>query len=48
MKKTPMRLKDREVLVNKIARGVEAENLKVLTKAIEKNRNYKTKKNIEV
>ena len=32
MKKTPMRLKDREVLVNKIARGVEAENLKVLTK----------------
>jgi hypothetical protein len=44
MKKTPMRLKDREVLVNKIARGVEAENLKVLTKAIEKNRNYKTAK----
>ena len=39
-----MRLKDREVLVNKIARGVEAENLKVLTKAIEKNRNYKTAK----
>jgi hypothetical protein len=44
MKKSPMRLKDREVLVNKIARGVEAENLKVLTKAIEKNRNYKTAK----
>ena len=39
-----MRLKDREVLVNKIARGVEAENLKVLTKAIEKNKDYKTAK----
>ena len=44
MKKSPMRLKDREVLVNKIARGVEAENLKVLTKAIEKNKDYKTAK----
>ena len=44
MKKSPMRLKDREVLVNKIARGVEAENLEVLTKAIEKNKDYKTAK----
>ena len=42
MKKSPMRLKDREVLVSKIARGVEADNLKVVTKAIEKNRDYKT------
>ena len=44
MKKSPMRLKDREVLVNKIARGVEAENLEILTKAIEKNKDYKTAK----
>ena len=45
MKKTmPMRLKDREVLVNKIARGVEENNLKVITKAIEKNKDYKTAK----
>ena len=44
MKKSPMRLKDREVLVNKIARGVEEGNLKVLTKAIEKNKDYKTAK----
>ena len=42
MKKSPMRLKDREVLVSKIARGVEADNLKVITKAIEKNKDYKT------
>ena len=39
-----MRIKDREVLVSKIAKGVEESNLKVLTKAIEKNRNYKTAK----
>ena len=44
MKKSPMRIKDREVLVSKIAKGVEESNLKVLTKAIEKNRNYKTAK----
>ena len=41
MKKSPMRLKDREVLVSKIARGVEADNLKVVTKAIEKTETIK-------
>jgi hypothetical protein len=42
MKKSPMRIKDREVLVSKIAKGVEENNLKVITKAIEKNKDYKT------
>jgi hypothetical protein len=44
MKKSPMRIKDREVLVSKIAKGVEENNLKVITKAIEKNKDYKTAK----
>tara|TARA_R110002020_G_scaffold37126_5_gene112173 strand:+ start:350 stop:820 length:471 start_codon:yes stop_codon:yes gene_type:complete len=42
MKKTPMRLKDREILVSKIVKGVEANNLKVVTKAIKKTKEYKT------
>tara|TARA_R100000995_G_scaffold77140_1_gene47072 strand:- start:761 stop:1231 length:471 start_codon:yes stop_codon:yes gene_type:complete len=42
MKKTPMRLKDREILVSKIVKGVEANNLKVVTKAIRSTKEYKT------
>ena len=34
MKKSPMRLKDRQILVSKIVKGVEENNLKVVTKAI--------------
>jgi ribosomal silencing factor RsfS len=41
MKKTPMRLKDREILVSKIVKGVEANNLKVVSKAIKKTKEYK-------
>ena len=41
MKKSPMRLKDRQILVSKIVKGVEANNLKVVTKAIRKTKEYK-------
>lgn len=41
MKKLPMRLKDREILVSKIVKGVEENNLKVVTKAIRKTKEYK-------
>ena len=36
-----MRLKDRQILVSKIVKGVEANNLKVVTKAIRKTKEYK-------
>ena len=41
MKKSPMRLKDRQILVSKIVKGVEENNLKVVTKAIRKTKEYK-------
>ena len=36
-----MRLKDRQILVSKIVKGVEENNLKVVTKAIRKTKEYK-------
>ena len=36
-----MRLKDRQILVSKIVKGVEENNLKVVTKAIRKTKEYR-------
>ena len=40
MKKTAMRVCDRNNLVAEIIEGVEANNLKIVTEAINKNKNY--------
>jgi hypothetical protein len=40
MKKTAMRVCDRKNLVAEIIEGVEANNLKIVTEAINKNKNY--------